>query len=147
MEAHFLKYLPPFLLSMWKFVGGPLAGLAANLSVLEITLLTSAGMMTTVVALTYAGERFRSYFTTSGRSRKEKKTNSRVLKVWNKYGVPGVAFLTPLILTPIVGTLILVANKAQKKEIIVYMAISAILWAFVQTVFFKYFYEQIMGWI
>jgi len=132
---------------MWKCVGGPLSGLTANLSVIEITILTSAGMMTTVVILTYAGEKFRSYFKRKDKAKKERKINPKVMKVWNKYGVPGIAFLTPLILTPIVGTLILVVNKADKKEIIVYMAISAVSWAFIQTMFFKYFYQQIMEWI
>ena len=125
-----------------------MAGLAANLSVVEITILTSAGMMTSVVILTYAGERFRKYFTRKHRNN-EKKTrykNTRIIKVWNMYGVPGVAFLTPLILTPIGGTLVLLAYKAPRKQILLYMAVSAVLWALVQTIFFKYFYDQVKMW-
>jgi hypothetical protein len=133
---------------MWKFVGGPLAGLAAGLSILETSILTAAGMMTTVVILTYSGERVRKIF--RSRKKKEKRSshypNTRWVKVWNTYGVRGIAFLTPLILTPIGGTLILIANRVPKKDIIIFMAISAILWALFQTIFFKYFYDGVSSW-
>jgi hypothetical protein len=131
---------------MWKFVGGPVAGLAAGLTVVETALLTTAGMMTTVVILTYAGERVRKVFRKKNDDKKNKNKSIRMIKIWNKYGVPGISFLTPLILTPIGGTLILVAYKAPKKDIMLGMLVSALAWAFIQTFFFKFFYDEVSSW-
>lgn len=50
-----------------------------------------------------------------------------------KYGLGGVAFLTPLFLTPIGGTIIAVGMGKPKNKIIVFMLISAIGWALVFT--------------
>jgi hypothetical protein len=49
--------------------------------------------------------------------------------VWRKYGLAGVAALTPLIFTPIGGALLSVSFGAPKDRLIVYMFVSASVWA------------------
>ncbi|MDL5045999.1 hypothetical protein QQ054_08125 [Oscillatoria amoena NRMC-F 0135] len=49
--------------------------------------------------------------------------------MWRKYGLAGVALLTPLIFTPIGGTILAVAFGSPKDKILIYMFISAVFWA------------------
>jgi hypothetical protein len=46
-----------------------------------------------------------------------------------KYGLGGIAFFTPLILTPIGGTLLALSTNKPRENILVYMLISAIFWS------------------
>jgi membrane protein DedA with SNARE-associated domain len=55
--------------------------------------------------------------------------NRRFVTIWKKYGVAGVAFLTPLILTPIGGTLVAISFGSPRNKLILYMLISAAGWA------------------
>jgi hypothetical protein len=43
--------------------------------------------------------------------------------------MPGVAFLTPLIFTPIGGTILLTSFGSPRKHILISMLISAVFWA------------------
>jgi hypothetical protein len=145
MEFDILRYLLPYSLSMIKFVAGPTIGLAVGLSIIEIIIVTTAGMMSTVVLLSYAGQPFREWVTKKfmPEPKRFSKRNRRFVRVWRKYGAPGVSFLTPLILTPVGGTLLLVAVGEKRKRIISFMLVSGVIWAVLQTFFFKFFADQV----
>jgi membrane protein DedA with SNARE-associated domain len=125
LKAFTLVYLP----SMLKFIIGPVAGYAAKLNLLTTIIGTVAGMMTSVVAFTFFGNWLRTkvlkrlYLGT--RQQKQRKWAG----LWKKYGMSGVAFLTPLLLTPIGGTILAVSMGAPKEKIIFYMFLSAAGWA------------------
>lgn len=129
------KYIYVLLLSMIKFVFGPVAGLAGGLHLLESTLLTILGMMSSVLVILFVGRKARTMIIRKFfYSRKKFTKNSRrFVKIWKRYGIGGVAFLTPLILTPIGGTLLVTAIGAPKFKVISYMLTSAVFWAFVVT--------------
>jgi len=63
------------------------------------------------------------------------KRNRRFVIFWRKYGLFGVSFLTPLVFSPIIGTLLVNAFGGSKKKIITYMLISAAFWSFLLTKF------------
>jgi hypothetical protein len=92
---------------------------------------TATGMMTSVVAFTYFGEWLRMKILKHWISAKKKFTpgNRRLVTVWKKFGLAGIAVLTPLALTPIGGTVLAVSLGAPKEKIIIYMAISSIVFA------------------
>lgn len=69
----------------------------------------------------------------SSRSRK-------FVRLWSKYGLVGVAFLTPVILSIPVGTVILNAFEDNKKKIFVYMFFSILFWALLLTTIFELFH-------
>ena len=70
------------------------------------------------------------------------------MKVWKKYGLTGVAILTPLILTPIGGTILAVSAGSPKERIILFMLISAVAWAVIFTVSIYFFGHQILpDWV
>lgn len=142
------KWLTVSLLSMIKFVGGPLAGLTLKLSVWEIIIFTIIGMMTSVTVVALAGRWIINTFTTKADKKKKlfSKKNRKMVEVWTKYGMWGVAALTPVLFTPIGGTAIVVSFGEPLKRILLFMFVSAVLWAFAVT-FILYFLGGAIGLI
>ncbi|MEO1050620.1 MAG: hypothetical protein AAFX87_08330 [Bacteroidota bacterium] len=120
---------------MFKFVFGPIFGYLADYSVYTSILITVLGMMSSVFVFTFFGEflkrrvlrrlfRRRKVFT---------KRNRRFVVIWRKYGIPGVAALTPLLLTPIGGTIVLTTFGSPRRKVFLYMFISAVFWSIIIT--------------
>ena len=140
------KYFSIYLLSTLKFVFGPVIGAASGFNVFITAMLTSLGMMTSVFAFTFFGKRLRGLIQRLFGNKERKvfsERNRRFVKIWQKYGVPGVSFLTPLLLTPIGGAILVNALGAKKKDILVYMSISSLFWGLLLSIFFKYFKDLI----
>ncbi|MEL7146101.1 MAG: hypothetical protein AAFO69_07010 [Bacteroidota bacterium] len=137
-----LKYLTVLALSTFKFVAGPLAGIGFGMNVIVTSLLTFLGMMTSVVAFTSFNKQIQvlvqRFFIKKDRKVFTKK-NRQFVKIWSTYGLKGVAFLTPLLLTPIGGTLLANSFSSNKREILQLMAISGFFWSFVITTTLFYF--------
>lgn len=134
----FAKYIPVIIASTIKFVGGPLSGAALGLSWLETVICTTLGMMISVVLVTYAGAALQA-LANRWRSTPPKlftKRTRMAIRVWKRSGLMGIAFLTPLILTPIGGTILAISFGVKRGQILLYMFISAFLWAIVQTLAF-----------
>lgn len=117
------KYISVVLASMLKFVAGPLAGLALNLNWWETTICTVVGMMLSVVIFVFLGTAIQQLMS---RYRKQKpklfsKRTRLAVRVWKKSGMTGIAILTPLLFTPIGGTLIAVSFKVPRLTIILQM--------------------------
>src|SRR5258705_4522288 len=127
MWQEILKSIPVFLSAMLKFILGPIGGYAARLHIITTILVTVAGMMTSVIAFTYFGEWIRTRVLDRIFSKRKKieVPNPKLAAIWKKFGLAGIAVLTPLILTPIGGTILAVSNGSPRKKIIVYMLISA----------------------
>ena len=135
MGEHILKIISIYLLSMLKFIAGPLGGYAAGLNMLTTILITVAGTMTVVLAFAFFGDFLRTKVLSRFFKNKKRfsERNRRFVRIWKKYGLPGVAILTPLMLTPIGGTIIAVSFGTPKDKLIVYMFISASISAIVLT--------------
>lgn len=135
-----LVYITIYLLCMVKIVFGPTMGYAAGVSPLVSALLTIAGMMTTISILSFFGDKLRhtafiKYF-------KFKKTFSpqsrRFVKIWNKYGLFGISFLTPILLSPPGGAILAIAFGGDRKKMFIYMFIFSVFWSFILTYGFYY---------
>lgn len=129
------KYLSVVLASTIKFIGGPLSGVALGLSWLETAVCTIIGMMLSVVAITYAGVALQA-LQRRFRKKPPKRFSSRTrlaVRVFRRAGLAGIAFLTPLILTPIGGAALAVSFRISRFQILLYMLVSAVFWAVVQT--------------
>jgi membrane protein DedA with SNARE-associated domain len=132
MWEELLKAVPVYLSSMVKFILGPLGGYAAGLNLVTTILSTVAGMMTIVLLFAYFGNFIRDKI--FARFRKPKSfsdQNRRFVKFWKKYGLLGVAALTPVILTPIGGTVLAISFGTPRNKLILYMFISAAVWSLV----------------
>jgi hypothetical protein len=131
---------------MIKFIGGPLSGAAAGLTWIETFVFTVLGMMASVLIFSFLGENAKKRFLS--RFRKKKKIlftprNRRIVRIWRKYGLKGVAFLTPILLTPIGGTIMAASFGEPPKRILVYMLVSAIFWGFIFSLFIQQLNELV----
>jgi hypothetical protein len=127
-----LKYLVVYGSSMLKFFAGPLLGINSGLSFLETCILTTLGMMTSVFLFTHIlGDKFHGWIlkTFNKNPRLFTKKNRRKVKIWRAYGLKGVAFLTPIIFSPIGGTIVANSFGESPKKIYFYMFISSVFWS------------------
>lgn len=114
-----------------KFIGGPLTGLALGLTWYETALCTWLGMMLTVSVVLGLGHRLQTWYF------KYKKPKGLVVskrlrtavKIWKMFGIQGIAFMTPLLFTPIGGSLLALSFRAPLLRIWTFMAIYGAIWA------------------
>jgi hypothetical protein len=126
------QYIVIFLSSMLKFIGGPLLGKLYGLSIIETAIFTSLGMMASVyIFSSFFGNKIHDWILkTFYKDRKLfSKKNRRTVKIWRAYGLKGIAFLTPILLTPIGGTIVAASFGESRKRIFKYMLLSAVFWA------------------
>jgi hypothetical protein len=139
MLAQLAKYVAVYLISMIKFIGGPLSGVASGLTWVETFIFTVLGMMTTVAVLTLIGNNARKrLFSKINRNKKKKlftPKNRRLVRMWRRYGLKGVAFLTPVFFSPIVGTVMAISFGEPAKRIFFYMLGSALFWGVIFSLF------------
>lgn len=152
MLEEFLKAIPVFLFSMAKFILGPTIGFAAGLHFITTVIATIAGMMTTVVIFTYFGEWMRDIVLKRHfRNQKKFTRRSRRIAGWRKYGLTVIALLTPVVLTPLGGTLLAVGSTKSRERIIFAMLASATAWSVVFSGVIYFFgsdyFPEFMKWI
>lgn len=136
MIQEILKYLLIYSSSGIKFVFGPVFGASFGYSVFLTGSLTILGMMTTVYLFTYFGSHIRHFSQRVFTSKDKKvfsKKNRKYVQLWMKYGVAGMSFLTPVLLSPLGGAILVNAFGGRKKDIIKYMWISSIVWGYPMT--------------
>ncbi len=159
MWEEIARAFPAFTSSMIKFIFGPMAGFARHCHPLTTIIATVSGMMTSVIVFTYFGKYlqekiFSRYFKPKvkmkdlGDEPEEKPRLSKFAQYASRYGLEGIAFFTPIILTPIGGTLLAVGIGSSREKIIFYMLISATAWAIIFTGIIYFFGHEILpDWV
>lgn len=177
------KYFSVFLISTVKFVGGGILGAIEGLSVLETTIFTFLGTMTTISLIAIFGNTYRTevgtffskiksvfydfqiYVMTSlnlfsdekrqdkiekiNYSKKPKRFTKAVrlaVKTWQKFGVFGVAVLTPIILSPIGGAVLAVSFRVKTRKILINMAFVNLIAAFILAYVLIEFQDILYDW-
>jgi len=136
-----LKYLTIYALSTFKFILGPALGISYGFGVAETALLTLCGMMTTVYVFCYFGSGIRKLTHRLFKKRRKKvftPRNRRFVRLWQQYGVRGIAFFTPILLSPPIGAILANAFGGQKNDIIKWMWIFGAFFSFLITLIMKY---------
>ena len=126
-----IKCASVFLLSTVKFLGGPLAGTSMGLHFWPTLALTVAGMMTSVFIFSGVGRVWMQHRQKQRRLRREpifSKKSRNIIRVFRKFGMGGIAFLTPILLSPIGGTVIATLLGVPRQRIMLHMFWSALLW-------------------
>jgi membrane protein DedA with SNARE-associated domain len=133
MWDELLKAIPVFLFTMVKFIFGPFGGYLVGLNLVTTILTSVAGMMAAVILFTYFGDFIRTRILVRfiNKTKNFSERNRKFVKFWKRYGMVGVASLTPILLTPIGGTLLAVSFGAPKNKIIFSMFVSASIWAII----------------
>lgn len=142
MSESLITFFGIYFLCLFKFIAGPVLGSAAGYSILEIILVSVSGMMTSVFLFTFLGKKIKHFLALRIKKKSPvfSKRSRNIVTLWKKYGEIGIALATPLFLTPIGGTLILVSFGTKKRKIFFHMFWSSLLWA----TFFSLSIEQLL---
>lgn len=127
-KVSWLSYLSIALMSALKFMVGVGMSMALKLSFWEQFLSTTIGGIVGVWVFTYFGDKIRAWIA-QRRGRPAHFTPSeKWARLWAKYGLWGVAFLTPPILSPPIGTAIALAFGSPRHLIGQRMTIAMVVW-------------------
>lgn len=140
------KWIGVFLLCAVKFVvGAPAAFLTLNLTFWEMVLFTSSGGIFGVFSFMFISSFLLNLinlivFRIKGKREPQKekpkkkiftRKNRMYVKIIRKYGLPGLAFLTPTIISIPVGTFLAVRFFPNKLKVFVFLSSSVVLWALI----------------
>ncbi len=123
------------LVGLWsgfKFMVGVVPALSLQFNFLERFLATTIGGTVGVVIFTYAGDAIRNFL---GRLRKNN-TSAKATKpvaawkkrIWDKFGLIGIAVLIPPLLSPPIGVALALGFGANRRLLLVYGIMSIWLW-------------------
>ncbi len=127
-EGVFIKYLSVALAAGLKFFAGPITGLALGLTWYETAFCSAVGMMVSVIATTYIGKGIQVLVRRWRKNppRRFSKTSRLAVRIWKRFGIIGIAILTPLLFTPIGGAAIAVAFRVPRQTTFFWMLMSGL---------------------
>jgi hypothetical protein len=70
------------------------------------------------------------------------KRNRRLVTIFRKYGLFGIAFLTPVILSIPIGTIVANSFEPNKRKIFLFMFISILFWSILMVSLFEIFHAK-----
>jgi hypothetical protein len=124
------QYITVALATALKFIAGPLTGLALGLTWYETALCTIVGAMATIIIVSVLGKqiiRLINHFRKTPPKRFSKRSRLAV-RVWQRFGLLGIAGITPIFLTPIGGAFLALSFKVPLPKLLFYMLIACIFW-------------------
>lgn len=117
------------ILELWAAI--PL-GLTLKLHPLLTGILSAAGSMLSAVIVIFFGTSIRNWLVRRTRNKSGGRT-SRMTRIWDKYGIPGIGFLSPLITGAPLGAAIGISFGAEPRKLFVWMTIGIVFWSSVLT--------------
>ncbi len=141
--------IPLFLASAVKFLLGiPAAKLALNLNFWQTLLFGIASSTFGIIMCTFFAEninkiitKLKTYFTKPKNSTETltEPLKSNINKIIDKFGLTGLAFITPTIISIPIGTFMAVKYYKSKTKIISYMLPMGWLWSLIMALFLEIF--------
>lgn len=129
----FLLAATPFL----EVVGVIPIGVAAGLEALPVTILAFLGNILTIWLLILLMDQVKAWL----QKRREKKGKApsakrqdRAARLWRKYGLPGLALLSPFLIGSHLGAILAMGFGGTRKSITLWMTISVFSWSVVMGV-------------
>ncbi|HEX7497715.1 MAG TPA: hypothetical protein VF344_04545 [Candidatus Limnocylindrales bacterium] len=102
-------------------------GLALGLPAPIVWVMTVAGSMTSVSLVAFAGEALRGWLIRR-RGKDWPNKTGRVFGLWMRYGIPGWGLVSPLFMSPPMGTAVALMLGAPKRRLLVWMFAGVMLW-------------------
>ena len=75
------------------------------------------------------------------------KFNRRVIYVKQRFGLAGIAFITPIFLSTPVGAFLAERFFKKKGKIIIYLSVATIFWGFAMYLILLFFHDSLKGWL
>ena len=148
---------------IWKFISAALActislskiGIPAVIVIYKYNILmallsscTGAIFGTVVFTYLFAGilkwwDKFKDkYFKSKHPKKVFTKFNRRVIRIKHRFGLIGIALLTPIFLSIPIGAFLAERFYKDKRKVIIYLSVSAIFWCFTLYFIFLFFYDS-----
>ena len=129
------KYVAVMFGTALKYIAGPITGFSLGLAWYETLLASWLGFMLTVLLIVSAGKFLVAWISSLRKSKPLvfSKRARYAVGIWQKFGIKGIAALTPLIFTPIGGSLLSLSFKVPLPRILFFMAISGLIWSSIYT--------------
>lgn len=140
--SEWVQIIGLFLLSSTKFLFAPSSVVAAGFSFFETLLITTLGGWFGVLIFYYFGRILidlilRGFIKIKNGPPKEKKTftftNKLIVRTKAKYGLIGLALITPVIISIPVGSIIAARYFSRTRGTIYYLFMSVLFWSLVLT--------------
>ncbi len=74
------------------------------------------------------------------------KFNRRVIRIKHRFGLLGIAILTPIFLSIPIGAFLAERFYKDKKKVILYLGLSSVFWCIVLYFIFLFFYDTFKSW-
>ncbi len=81
------------------------------------------------------------YFATHQHTKIFTKANRRIIRIKHRFGLTGIAILTPIFLSIPIGAFLADRFYKDKKKVILYLTVSAIGWCFILYFVYLFFYD------
>ena len=133
------RYISVFLACMFSFskMGMPAAVYAFDYNYLQCILTSCAGAIFSAIIFTYLSDgiiiwwnKLKDKWITKKTTKKHfTKSNRRIVKIKNRFGLTGIAVLTPILLSIPLGAFLAERFFKDKKKVIIYISISCVFWS------------------
>jgi uncharacterized membrane protein len=123
-----IKIISVFLLGALELVAAIPSGFAMGLSPMINILVSSAGGITGVIVVALAGEKLVSLIYRIRKTDPEKIKSGKIYRVFNRYGLIGLALAAPLSTGFPLGAALSVSLGTKPKRIILWLSLGIILW-------------------
>ncbi|EPD54221.1 hypothetical protein HMPREF1210_00206 [Paenisporosarcina sp. HGH0030] len=132
MWEYFLVFLGAAIPWLEMAVVIPL-GIITGLNPFWVVVIGFIGNMVTVLALIIGYNKFKIWLAKrrEGKVQKESKRSERAKRIWNKYGLPGMLLLGPILIGTHIAAFIAMTLGGSKKQTTIWSAISIALWALI----------------
>jgi len=146
----FWEILTVMLISSTKHVFGPPSGYVAGFNMLEVILYTSIGGIAGVFFFMYFASTMKKgylwYLKKRGKTpRKFTKTNRFIVRVKQRFGLYGLAFITPPIISVPIGAVIVATIYKNKVRAFTFLAAGVLFWSVVGSSIFGPIAKLIAG--
>jgi uncharacterized membrane protein len=122
------------------------AGIALGLNPLAVSILAFTGNLTTVYILIFAYQYLCSILNkrkSDENKNPPSKRKNKALNIWNKYGLPGLAFISPLTVGTHFATFIALSFKSKKYKVTMWITLSIFVWTVIVTIVSYYGIESL----
>ena len=151
----YVKILSVFLTCSFAFkIGFPTALVFFEFNFLKTFLVACGGGILGNIVFTYlsaaiiaAIHNFRVKRNLIHRKRIFTKFNRRVIRVKQRFGLAGIAFITPVFLSTPVGAFLAERFFKKKKKIIIYLSAATLFWGFTMYFIIILFHGALKGWV
>ncbi len=118
------------IVELWAAVP---AGFALNLDPALIVVTSSIGAIIGAAIVVFAGEKIRTKIIKWHYGGKENPKQSRLYRIWDKYGVVGLGLLSPLLFGALIGAALGSLLGAKKLRLLLWMSIGIVVWSIILT--------------